>query len=230
MAENDSKSQSPTRFDKNSNMQNDRLPDKFLTVEKPKYEIGFQNDLQNQGSNMYGGGQGHQTRTRQKNKDENPQEFEEDISNQDPNNNNNGANQVSPKWREQVVVAEPPGHQMREDSMQANEFNIKMNKSITDSAQNKSEQDMPLNSPEQEPVENASIDQTRNVGDPAENDFGRARSHLVDPLMATGDISHLRGSGSMEGKQMAVQIPIGHQVGDPPKTANEGHNPRQSMK
>ena len=49
---------------------------------------------------MYAGGQGQQTRTRQKNKDENPQEFEEDISNQDPTNNNNLANQVSPKWQE----------------------------------------------------------------------------------------------------------------------------------
>ena len=63
---------------------------------------------------------------------------------------------------------------------------------------------MPLNSPEQEPMEIESIDQTRNVVESGENDYGRARSHLVDPLMASGEIQHLRGSESMEGKQLAV--------------------------
>lgn len=56
------------------------------------------------------------------------------------------------------MLAEHPTQQMREDSMQANEFNIKMNRSITDSAQNKSEQNLPLISPEQEAIDNASID------------------------------------------------------------------------
>ena len=81
---------------------------------------------------------------------------------------------------------------------------------------------MPLMSPE------AQIDGTGDRGAiiaDLDDDFGRARSHQLDPLVPGGDMP-LRGSGSMEGTQM-VQIPIGHQVGQPPKTANEAQNPRQ---
>lgn len=94
--------------------------------------------------------------------------------------------------------------------MQANEFNIKMNKSITDSVQNKSENNAPNISPE-EPMDGEMLQDRRAMIANLDNDYGRSRSHQLDPLVPNGDMP-LRGSGSMEGMSK-VQIPIGHQVG-----------------
>lgn len=88
--------------------------------------------------------------------------------------------------------------------MHANEFNIKMNKSITDSVQNKSENNDP-----EKPMEGDILpDRSRAFIANLDNDFGRSRSHQNDALNSHGD-KPLRGSGSMEGMSK-VQIPIGH--------------------
>ena len=73
-----------------------------------------------------------------------------------------------------------------------------MNKSITDSMQNKSENNMPLISPE-EPID-GSVDRRAIIAD-LDNDYGRSRSHQLDPLVPEGEMP-LRGSGSMEGTQI----------------------------
>lgn len=78
---------------------------------------------------------------------------------------------------------------------------------------------MPLISPE-EPMDRDMLPDSRAMIADLENDFGRSRSHQLDPLVPNREMP-LRGSGSMEGTSIA-QIPIGHQVGQPPKTANEG--------
>ena len=63
------------------------------------------------------------------------------------------------------------------------------------------------------------------------NEFGggRSRTHGITPLIPEGSIP-MRDSGRSLGEnemEKVAQIPIDHQVGDPPKTASELQNPRQ---
>jgi hypothetical protein len=69
---------------------------------------------------------------------------------------------------------------------------------------------MPLMDPE-EPIDGDMLPDRRAMIADLDNDYGRSRSHQLDPLVPNGEMP-LRGSGSMEGMSK-VQIPIGHQVG-----------------
>lgn len=102
--------------------------------------------------------------------------------------------------RNQIV--DEPARELGNDSMHANEFNIKMNKSITDSVQNKSENNLQFNSPEDGGEGSASADR-RAITTELNNNNG-----FRDPLVPNGEMP-LRGSGSMEGTSL-MQLPINH--------------------
>lgn len=162
-------------------------------------------------------------RTRQKNKDENPQEFEEAESQDEQSNNqlipgnNRRAERAQQNYRrdqqqqiqDRPAIEHPQRQDLRDDSMQANEFNIKMNKSITDSAQNKSEH-QPVDEGMDDDLIRETGQRTLTIQD-MDQDFGRPRSHQLDPLLPGGKLLHESGS-MVEGKPLD-QLPFGHQKG-----------------